>query len=257
MNAEGFRWARGGLVIALLTAAQGAWAGEMLLAVAANFTPVAEALAREFGASSGHRIRLTSGSTGKLYAQIVNGAPFDVFLAADRERPLLLETRGQAVSGSRFTYAAGRLVIWLPDDDLAHDASGEDAMSTLGSRDRIAIANADLAPYGLAAEQVLQRFGLPGAERPLIVRGENVAQAYAMVASGAADGGLVALSLLRDRVAANHYRAVPAEWHDPIRKDAVLLQHGADNEAARAFLTYLKSPAARQQIVGQGFDVPS
>lgn len=238
------------LAIAVLGTAttQRARAEEALIAVAANFTSVAAALKASFEGTSPHRVTLASGSTGKLYAQIVNGAPFDAFLAADEARPELLVSQGFAVAESRFTFAAGRLGIWIPGSIV--DADPTDQLHRLN---RMAIANPELAPYGAAAMRVIQRLGLEDALANSLAMGENVAQAYAMVASGAAEGGLVAWSHLRDRGHEAESLLVPADWHPPIRQDAVLLAHGRHNAAALGFLDYLQSEPARAIIRERGY----
>jgi molybdate transport system substrate-binding protein len=245
--------------VAALVWTQSARADEALLAVAANFTEAVVTLANDFQAVSGHRLELAAGSTGKLYAQIINGAPFDAFLAADQARPTLLETSGLGVAESRFTYASGRLVVWRPDAPATLPATldAPEATALLENVNRLAVANPDLAPYGAAAFEVLDYLALTEALRSRIVRGENVAQAYAMVASGAAEAGLVALSHVMSRDDATHWWEIPRTWHTPIRQDAILLQRGRDNNAAVDFLDFLRTDAARRKIAGMGFDVDS
>ncbi|MEJ2088588.1 MAG: molybdate ABC transporter substrate-binding protein [Gammaproteobacteria bacterium] len=256
------KWLRPALrlaAVAVLASAPSARGDEALLAIAANFTEAAVALARDFETASGHRLELAAGSTGKLYAQIVNGAPFDAFLAADRARPELLEANGLGIAGSRFTYASGRLVLWRPNSPTTAPATldATDATALLENVNRLAVANPDLAPYGAAAFEVLDYLALTEALRSRIVRGENVAQAYAMVASGAAEAGLVALSHVMSRDEATHWWEIPRTWHTPIRQDAILLQRGRDNDAAVDFLDFLRTDAARRKIAGMGFDVDS
>lgn len=219
-----------------------ALAEQALVAVASNFVRPAEALVRAFEAESGHEIELASGSTGQHFAQIVHGAPYDVFLAADQARPARLVERGLA--SDAFTYADGRLAFVHPDG------------AALGGAELrfLAIANPELAPYGLAAQQVIDGAGLTDALRGRVVQGQNVGQAYGMVASGNASGGLVAWSLAMDGELP--FSLIPAELHDPIRQDAVLLAHGADKLAAREFLAYLASDAAQEMIVSFGYDTP-
>jgi molybdate transport system substrate-binding protein len=243
--------------VLILSLSSMARADSALVAVSANFVPAVVELAREFEADSGHDLQLAAGSTGKLYAQIVNGAPFDVFLAADQARPARLETEGRIVPGSRFTYALGRLVIWIPER-ITDDEDPQQAIARLANVRRLALANPELAPYGAAAMEVLQRFDLVSELDGRIVRGENVAQAYAMVASGAADAGLIALSHVLTGnpagEAATHWLAIPADWHAPIRQDAVLLEHGRGNAAAAAFLAFLKRDSSRVRLQSLGFD---
>ena len=230
----------------------GARAGEATVAVATNFKTVADKLVAEVAAARRHDIRLVSGSTGKLAAQIMQGAPFDAFLAADTDRPARLVESGHAVRGSRFTYAVGRLALWSPDPARV----GPEGLSGLNTQavGRLAIANPELAPYGLAARQALAHYGLWAALRPRIVMGQNIGQAYALVASGNAPLGLVALSQVMGGAASPGAEwIVPQAAHAPIRQDAVLLAAGADNAAARAFLRYLRSAKAAGTIADFGY----
>ncbi|MXW01026.1 MAG: molybdate ABC transporter substrate-binding protein [Holophagales bacterium] len=232
----------------LLLAASGASAGEVTIAVAANAAEAVEALAADFEQRTGHRVTVTVGSTGKLYAQILHGAPFDVFLAADQERPRLLVEQGLAVEGSRLTYAVGRLVLWSPDAEV-------DAAHTLraGSFRRLAIANPDLAPYGAAARDALRELGLWESLRSKIVVGENVGHSFTMAASGNAELGFVALSSVLSQ--GGSYWEVPPDLHRPIRQDAVLLDRAGGTTAARAFHLFLGSPKALATIEAFGFVV--
>lgn len=217
-------------------------ADDALVAVASNFSEPAGALAEAFTAATGHTVTLTPGSTGRLHAQITQGAPFDVFLAADAIRPAQLERDGLAVAGTRQTYAVGQLVLW------AHAAGPMPPLERLeaGRFRRLAIANPDLAPYGSAAMQALEHLALPGSVSDRLVMGENIAQAFAFVVTGNADLGFVALSQVESPSfgRAGQYQRIPADWHDPIRQDAVLLRHGSDNPAARAWLDFLQTEEA-------------
>ncbi|OIP86406.1 MAG: molybdate ABC transporter substrate-binding protein [Rhodobacterales bacterium CG2_30_65_12] len=224
-----------------------------LAAVAANFAEAAEALAPLFHAATGHDLQITTGSTGKLYAQIGEGAPFDVFLSADAATPERLVAEGKAVQGSAFSYAVGRLTLWSANPArIGRD--GRAALTDEGLR-FVAIANPDLAPYGLAAREALQNLGVWQVLQSKIVMGQNIGQTNSMVASGAAELGFVALSaVLSPRVQQKGSRwDVPQEMFTPIRQDAVLLAHGADNPAARAFLAFLKGPDAVQVIEAFGY----
>ncbi len=223
-------------------------AGQGLVAVAANFSQAAHQLSADFEKSSGHGITVTTGSTGKLYAQILHGAPFDILLAADQKRPMILETNGQAVAGSRFTYAVGRLALWSAHSDNV----GPDTLRTVNFR-RLAIANPDLAPYGAAAFETLQALGIADRLKPKIVMGENIAQAHALVATGNAEMGLVALANVLN--AEGGRWEVPANLHAPIRQDAVLLKRGTANPAAKEFFLYLQSAKAKTIIEGLGYIV--
>lgn len=227
-----------------------------LIAVATNFAFVAGQLEADFEARSGRRIDITSGATGKLYAQITNGAPFDALLAADLGRPQRLAESNAGLAGTAFVYAKGRLALWSAVPG-AFPAGGEAYLRALDYR-RLAMANPDLAPYGLAARQVLQSLSIWEASQARIVTGENVGQAHAMVATGNADAGLVALAdvlRLPEERRGSHW-LVPEHLHDPIEQAAVLLRHGEGNAAAREFLDYLQTPAARTMIESSGYTVP-
>lgn len=226
---------------------------EAKVAVAANFAEVMAALAPAFAEVSGHTLVTSSGSTGKLYAQVRNGAPFDVLLAADQARPARLEAEGDGIAGTRFTYALGQLVLWSADDALL--AGAAPAVIASPAVRHLAIANPALAPYGAAARQALARLGLGAAVAGRLVTAQNVGEVYALVASGAAEAGFVARSALDGpgRSPSGSRWSVPAELHEPIRQDAVLLRHGAGNAAARAFLDYLRSAPARVLIRRYGY----
>lgn len=216
-----------------------------LVAVAANFVDALKELANGFEAETGHTVKYSSGSTGHLYAQIKHGAPFDVFLAADEERPRMLESEGEAVAGSGFTYAVGQLMCLIPNRRVP-----EGTLPT-----PIAIANPDLAPYGRAAWQVLQKSADWEKNKANIVFGQNVAQVYAMLATGNAKSGFVARSQLKNGGSAEDGLVIPVDpkLHDPIRQDAVLLKSAESKPAAKAFMNYLKSPNARTIIARFGY----
>lgn len=231
-------------------------AGEALVAVATNFAEVMDQLQVDFESKSDHRLTVTAGSTGKLYAQIKNGAPYDVLLAADQERPRLLQSDGNAVRNSRFTYAIGQLTLWSPsDENIAADA---EMTLRRGEFHKLAIANPALAPYGAAAREALESLNLYDRLRSHVVMGENVGQAYAMVATGNADLGFISLSyVLSSRNEMNGSRwDVPQYLYSPIRQDAVLLIHAKENRAAQDFVNYLKQDRARSIIrrFGYGLD---
>lgn len=231
----------------------GIHAEKVVVAVAANFAEVVEHLGEDFASRSPHHVDLSVGSTGALYAQIRNGAPFDVLLAADRRRPELLESEGFAVPGSRFTYAVGQLVLWSPEAGRVA-ADGAETLRA-GNFRKLAMANPALAPYGLAARQTLEHLGLYPALANKIVMGMNIGQAHAMVATGNAEVGFVALSYLesdRNRQVGSRWE-VPAELHDPIRQDAVLLTRAPRPDAGAAFLAYLRSERARTLIESFGY----
>ena len=250
------RPARGlGLLVAAalaLTSAP-ARAADLLVAVAANFLDAAEALEPGFEASTGHDVAFAAGSTGKLYAQILSGAPYDVFLSADAARPADLAAQGLAEPDSVFTYATGRLALWSADAARI----GPDGAATLARGDfrTLAIANPELAPYGLAARETLAALGLWDAVAPKIVMGQNIGQTFALVATGNADLGFVALAALRSPAtdAAESGWIVPETLHGPIRQDAALIRRGIGNPAAAAFLDYLQSDEARAVIAHFGY----
>jgi molybdate transport system substrate-binding protein len=238
----------------LLTLAP-AGAGQLTAAVASNFAVAAEAIADRFTAETGHDVRVSTASTGVLYAQIVNGAPFDVLLAADSERPRLLEEAGEGVAGTRFTYAIGRLVLWSRDKKLA----GMDCRARLEDlgRDRLAIANPRTAPYGNAAREFLQAAGLWDRVSPRLVFGENIAQTLQFVATGNATLGLIAEAQAVDPrlPPATCSWPVPAEMHAPIAQQGILLKRAIDNPAATAFVEFLRSRTAQQIILRHGYSV--
>lgn len=232
----------------------GARAAEVTVAVAANFTAPAQRIAAEFERDTGHKARLSFGGTGKFYAQIRNGAPFEVFLAADDTTPARLETEGAAVRGSRSTYAIGRLVLWSARAGVV-DARGEVLRS--GRFEHLAIANPRLAPYGAAAVEVLTALKLLDALQPRFVQAENIAQAYQYTATGNAELGFVALSqVMQDgRLSGGSAWIVPAELHQPIRQDAVLLLKGQGRPAAEAWLRYLQGEKVRAIIRSFGYGI--
>jgi len=237
----------------LLVIAPG-YAGEVTVAVATNFVAPMEILVEDYQQRRAHTVRLVKGSTGGLHAQILNGAPYDVLIAADQRRPSLLASSGHGLAETQFTVALGRLALWSPIL-LSIEERGLQALQDERVR-HLAIASPDLAPYGEAARQVLKALGLWVALSPRIVRGQNVAQAYAMVATRSAEMGLIALSQVRPGSSASEYFIVPEHLHDAIRQDAILLARGGRNQAALALLAYLKSDAAHNVIVTFGYGLP-
>jgi molybdate transport system substrate-binding protein len=231
-----------------------AYAEDVQVAVAANFTAPMQAIAAAFEQDTGHKARLAFGSSGKFYAQIRNGAPFQVLLSADDETPARLEREGMAVPGTRFTYAIGRLALWSAQAG-AVDARGE--VLKQGGYKHVAIANPKLAPYGAAAVEVMQRLGVIEAVRPKLVQGENIAQTHQFVASGNAELGFVALSqVTRDgKLTGGSAWIVPGDLHTPIRQDAVILAAGKGNAAASALMAYLKGEKAKAVIRTYGYDI--
>lgn len=234
-------------------AAPNVQAAEVSVAVASNFAAPMQSIASQFAAATGHSAKVAIGSTGKLYAQIDNGAPFGVLLAADADTVRKLESRGRAVPGTRFTYATGRLVLWSRDP-AGVDVKGEILRS--GKVGRLALADPRLAPYGRAALEVLQYLKLEPRLRPHFVLGANIAQAYQFVATGNAQLGFVALSQVQldGRIRQGSAWVVPATMHAPLHQDAVLLQYGRDNPAAVALLAYLRSKEARRIIRSYGYE---
>lgn len=230
-------------------------ADEVRVAVAANFTAPMQRIAEAFARDTGHRAVLAFGATGKFYAQINNGAPFDVLLAADEQTPQRLEDEGQGVTGSRFTYAVGSLVLWSAREGYV-DAQGR--VLADGDFRHLALANPKTAPYGAAALQTLEKLGLRERLQPRFVQGENIAQTHQFVASGNAELGFIALSQVVEdgRIARGSAWRVPADQHQPIRQDALLLQRGEHNPAARALLDYLRSASAVALIRAYGYEVP-
>ncbi len=242
------------LLVLLLLVVTTARAADVQVAVAANFIAPMQRIAAAFERDTGHRARLSSGSSGKLYAQIRNGAPFQVLLSADERTPARLEEEGLAVPGSRFTYVIGTLVLWSARPGLV-DERGE--VLGKGRFNRLAVANPRLAPYGEAAIETLGRLGLLDGLRGKFVQGENIAQTYQFVATGNAALGFVALSqVMREgKITAGSAWIVPAELHAPIRQDAALLAAGRGNAAAAALLDYLRGDKARAIVRGYGYSL--
>ncbi len=238
------------LAASLASAAQ---ADVVAVAVAANFTAPMQKIAAAFERDTGHRANLAFGSTGKFYAQIQNGAPFQLLLAADDETPKQLEREGAGVAGTRFTYAIGQLALWSRQAVLV-DEQGDVLQS--GRFAHLALADPRLAPYGKAAVQTLTKLGLHDALRAKFVLGENIAQAYQFVATGNAPLGFVALSQVfaGGRIREGSAWIVPAALHEPIRQDALVLDKGRDNPAAAALMQYLRGDKARAIIRAHGYD---
>lgn len=238
------------LLTVLLSSA--ALADEVHVAVAANFTAPMQAIAPAFEQATGHRLVASFGATGQFYAQINNGAPFDVFLAADDATPARLEREGAIAPGSRFTYAIGSLVLWSAD---ASYLDGSDAALKAGQFKHLALANPKAAPYGLAATQVLAKLGLSEATQDKRVEGQNITQAHQFVATGNAELGFVALSqVYKDgQLSSGSAWIVPGALHDPIKQDAVILKRGEHNPAAAALVAYLKGAEASRIIRAYGY----
>ena len=242
------------LIVFGLAAGQ-ASADEVQVAVAANFTAPMQKIAADFEQDTGHKVVLSFGATGKFYAQIRNGAPFDVLLAADDETPARLEKEGRGVPGSRFTYAIGKLVLWSARPGFVDD-KGE--VLRKGDFRHVSIANPKLAPYGAAAIEVLTRLGWLSATQPKFVQGESIAQTYQFIATGNAELGFVALSQVLNKegkLASGSAWAVPNNLYTPIRQDAVILAHGKGKPAAVALMKYLKGDKAKAVTNSYGYDL--
>jgi molybdate transport system substrate-binding protein len=229
-----------------------AHAGEVTVAVAANFTAPMQKIAQAFEQDTGHKALLAFGSTGKFYAQIKNGAPFAVLLAADDETPERLEKEGLTVAGSRFTYATGRLALWSKTPNLVDD-KGEVLRSN--RFEKLAIADPKLAPYGAAAMEVIHKLGVQPKVTPKLVQGESIGQTYQFISTENAQLGFVALSqiFLDGRIAQGSAWVVPQSMHTSLKQDAVLLSHGKDNTAAHALLKYLQADKAKTIIRQYGY----
>jgi len=240
--------------LAPLITVNAAQADEVQVAVAANFTAPIQAIAKDFEKDTGHKLVAAFGATGQFYAQIKNGAPFEVFLAADDSTPAKLEQEKETVAGSRFTYAIGTLALWSAKPGYV-DAKGD--VLKKNEYKHLAIANPKAAPYGLAATQVLDKLKLTEATKAKIVEGQNITQAFQFVSTGNAELGFVALSqIYKDgKVSEGSAWIVPAELHDPIRQDAVILNKGKDNPAAKALVDYLKGPKAAAVIKSYGYEL--
>ncbi|GAB3770725.1 molybdate ABC transporter substrate-binding protein [Ramlibacter monticola] len=242
------------LAIALLTATA-LHAGQVRVAVAANLGAPMQRIASDFGWATGHEAVVALGSTGRLYAQMRGGAPFEVLLAADQEVTSRVERDGLAVPGSRFTYAVGRLVLWSLDPN---GVDGQGNVLKRAPHGRLAVADPLLAPYGMAANQTLVRLGVLPAWQTSLLQGESVAQAYQFVATGSATLGFIALSqvMSEGRISRGSAWIVPSQLHDPLRQEAVLLNAGRSNPAATALMDYLKTEPARAVLRAYGYEVP-
>ncbi len=243
---------RGFLYLALLFLPAAAKAETLRLAVAANFTDVTRVLVPRFEQASGHQVKVSFGSTGKLYAQTLHGAPFDVFLAADEARPRRLVEEGLAVKGTRFTYARGRLVLWSADEERFDDGK---TFLIHGNFRRLAIANPQTAPYGVAARQVLQHLGVWESVSKKLVRGDSIAQTFQFTATANAQLGLVAASQVKAWKQTGSLWSIPDAYYQPISQQAVLLKKGENNHAALAFLEFLRTDPVKATIRDHGYAV--
>jgi molybdate transport system substrate-binding protein len=229
-------------------------AAEVKVAVAANFAQTLKEISTVFEKDTGHKLAITQGSTGKLYAQISQGAPFEIFLSADDETPEKLITEGKAITGTRFTYAIGRLALWSPKPDLVDE--GGQVLKTDKFR-YLAIANARVAPYGRAAVQVMQKLGVLTSIEPRVVQGESITQTFQFISTGNAQLGFVALSQINEngKLKSGSAWIVPENMHEQLRQDAVLLNPGKDSAGASAFLNFLKSDKAKKIIAAHGYQL--
>lgn len=241
-------------LLCILILAAAAHADEVQVAVAANFAEPMKQIAAEFEKDTGHKAMLTFGATGKFYAQISHGAPFEVLLAADEETPLKLEKELLAAPGTRFTYAIGKLVLWSASTGYV-DSRGD--ILKKSTFKHLALANPKTAPYGTAAMATLQQLGVLNSIQPRIVQGENIAQTHQFVATGNAELGFVALSqVFKDgKVRSGSAWIVPDKLYPPIRQDAVVLAKGRNKPATTALAHYLKTDKARAIIKSYGYEL--
>jgi len=247
-NTQPLLWAM--VIVSIISFCVDAKADETIVAVAANFTVPAREIAKEFSSETGHKAILSFGSTGKLYAQIVHGAPFHVFLSADRERAKLAIDNNLAVAGSRITYAVGKIVLYSSDPSLV-DNSAKVLLSDRYAR--LAIANPKIAPYGRAAIEVIENLGLLNHVQNRIVQGDSISQVHQFVASGNAELGFVAHSQVNKNSQGSMW-IVPQKMYSPIEQDAVLLKTGQNNKAAVAFMDFMASSKFRDIIASHGYD---
>ena len=231
-----------------------AHAAEAQVAVAANFAEPIKAIAAVLQKTSGHTLKISTGASGAFYTQIKNGAPFDVFLSADNERPEMLEKDGLAQPGTRFTYANGKLVLWSVRPGRV---DGQGAVLKAADLGKVAFANPKTAPYGAAALQVLDKLGLKDALAPKLVQGESIGQTFNFVKTGNADVGFVAMSQVLEggQLKEGSMWVIPQTQYDAIRQDAVLLKRGANNEAAKELFKLLQSPNIKDLIRSYGYDL--
>ncbi len=230
------------------------WAAEAQVAVAANFAEPIKAIAAVLEKTTGHTIRISLGPTGGFYTQIRNGAPFDVFLAADTERPAMLEKEGLIKPGSRFTYATGKLVLWSSRAGRVDDKGEILKAHDLG---KVSFANPKSAPYGAAAVEVMNKLGVQATLQPKLVQGESIGQAFNFVKTGNADVGFVAMSQVLEggKLKEGSVWVIPQALYNPIRQDAVILKRGENNEAAQALVDLLRSPNIKDLIRSYGYDI--
>jgi molybdate transport system substrate-binding protein len=255
MNISAFRSQISAVVVVFGLMCSPVLAGEVSVAVASNFAAPMERVVALFQKESGHKVKVRVGASGKLYAQIKSGAPFDVFLSADEENPKHLLQEGLAVSGSRFVYATGRLVLWSAQSDLVDDKG---AVLNKGNFNMLVIANPGFSPYGVAAKETLTKLTMWNSIQRKLDKGDDVIQTYQMAATEKADLAFIALSqVMRDgKGTSGSWWLVPPEMHNPIRQSAVLLSAAKDQAAAKEFLAFLKSEKARVVMRGFGYELP-
>ena len=248
-------FSRAVILSVLLLVGQTSWAASVLVAVAANFSKPMTEIAAEFEKATGHSAKLSFGSSGKFVSQLENGGPFEVLLSEDEKGPQKLVQDGLAVPDSRFIYALGRLVLWSATSGYVDDQGN---ILTTGGFKHLALADPKLAPYGAAAVEVLKKMGLFKKLQPLFVQGENIAQTYQFISTANAELGFVALSQVIEngKVAKGSGWIIPANYYAPIRQGAVLMKKGAENPAAPALLSYLKSAPALAIIEKYGYELP-
>ena len=241
------------VALTLLACTAPALADEIQVAVAANFTAPMQQIAAAFQEETGHVVKASFGATGKLYAQIKNGAPFEVLLAADDKTPTKLVEEGAAVKDSQFTYAIGTLVLWSAKPDFVDDAG---QVLKTGDFNKVAIANPKLAPYGVASIETLTALGLLDAIEPKFVMGQSISQTFQFVDTGNAELGFVALSQVMEdgKIKKGSAWVVPGKFHEPIRQDAVILNNGKDKPAAAALMDFLKGEKAQAVITSFGYE---
>ncbi len=241
----------------LLTLSLSAHANNVLVAVASDFTRPMDEIISAFTKATGHHAEISYGSSGKAFAQIQHGAPYEVYLSASESYPVELEKTGYAVPNSRFVYALGKLVLWSAMPGFV-DKQGN--ILKTGKFKHIALADPSHAPYGVKAEEVMKNLGVLEKLRPLFVMGENIAQTYQFVSTGNAELGFVSLAQVIDvnngKLSTGSGWVVPDNLHSPFRQTAVLLTKGSENPAALALMDFLKSPTALAIIKKYGFGLP-
>ncbi|WP_417559241.1 molybdate ABC transporter substrate-binding protein [Marinomonas sp.] len=240
------------MLLSFLTLNSSTYAEEIHAAVASNFTAPMKDIVKQYEEESGNKVILSFGSSGKFFAQIQNGAPFQIFLSADESKPDALEKAGLIVTGTRFTYAIGALALWSVKPDFIDN---NDARLKSGDFNKLALANPKLAPYGVAATEVLEGLGLTESTKSKWVMGENISQTYQFASTGNTDLGFVALSQIMSegRITKGSSWIIPTDQYSPIRQDAVLLKSAENSTAAKELLNYLRSDKARSIIHSYGY----